>query len=85
MRIVPLIALKESGTQTADSQRFTETRFPRGGESHNHNSLTDNILGAREIDNKMDISSGRIPQHHSRHHQLRCPHVRPADQLMALS
>ena len=85
MRIVPLITLKDPGIQTADSQRFTETRFPRGGESHIHNSLRDNILGAREIDNNMDISSGRIPQHHPKHHQLRCPHVRPADRLMALS
>ena len=84
MRIVPLIALKDPGTQTADSQRFTETQFPRGGESHIHNSLRGNILGAREIDNNMDISSGRIPQHHSRHHQLRCPHVRPADRIMVV-
>jgi len=85
MHIVPLIALKGPGAQTANSQRFTETRFPRGGESHIHNSLRDNILGAREIDNNMDIRSGVITQQHSRHHQLRCPHVRPADQLMALS
>ena len=82
MRIVPLFALKDPGTQTADSQRFSKTRFPRGGESHIHNSLRDNILGAREIDNNMDISSGRIPQHHPKHHQLRCPHVRPSDRLM---
>ena len=85
MRIVQLIALKDPGTQTADSQRFTKTRFPRSGESHIHNSLRDNTLGAREIYNNMDISSGGIPQHHSRHHQLRCPHVRPDDRLMALS
>ena len=83
MRIVPLIALKDPGTQTTDSQRFTENRFPLGGESHIRNSLRDNTLGAREIDNNMDIRSRVIPQHHSRHHQLRCPHVRPADRFLA--
>ena len=49
MRIVPLIALKDPDAQTADSQRFTETRFPRGGESHIHNSLRGREIGGRSV------------------------------------